>query len=179
MRPKWIRSYFTLLFVSSILKHFPILYSQQLNIGIPALFTVGINIIASVLRLRIVSNRKPLALPTYKTVSLILVLISAVFYLPNLINRSIVEVTANSTDTTTASNGTTVTVRYIPGKSEFGSTTLGKILVIIVQVTRGHLCAFIIIVVNVLTKIRLSHKIRCSNHLERLFGKHKEMSQFL
>ncbi len=61
--------------------------------GIPAIFTVGVTMIVSIMRLCIMSRHSYILnkLSNYKIVCSILLVFSAVFYLPNLLTRTIVE----------------------------------------------------------------------------------------
>ena len=77
-----------------------------------------------------------------------LIILSAVFYLPILLTKSI-KVTK-----TTSSNQTSYTYSMIT--NDFGNSTTGKILIIIVSVLRGFISLIILAVINIFTKIEFN-----------------------
>ena len=126
--------------------------------GIPAIFTVCIQIIVSLLRLNIVSNRKTCKLPDYKITSVFLVLFAAIYYSPNLITKQILatKVTLNSGAVATSNLTSSFYYTYSITNNSIGNSLVGKWLIILTTFIRGYVCAIIIIIINVISKMKLS-----------------------
>jgi hypothetical protein len=123
--------------------------------GIAAIFTVCMQIIVALLRLKIVTNKKTCKLPEYKKTGLIIIIFAAIFYSPYLFTKQIV---ATKVIVNRKINGTNVTsfyYSYSNPNNSVGNSDLGKWLIIVTTVIRGYICAFIIILINLITKIKL------------------------
>ena len=158
-------------------------FSVQLNYwlfytylkGIPAIYTVCVQIIVSLLRLKIVSSHKIIKLPNYKKISIILLLFSAVFYSPNLFTKKIFAVKCMLY---TEKNETRSYYSYSTINNSVGNSILGKCLIIVTQIIRGYIAAIIIIIINLITKARLNNhfvkrvNINHTNIKNKLTGKY-------
>ncbi len=129
--------------------------------GIFAIFTVCIQILVSMLRLSIVFNRKICKLPDYRLTSVILLIFSAIFYSPNGFTKAIVE-----TKTLVAGTNDTYEIAYSLGNNAIGQSNLGKTLIIVTTIIRGYVCAVVIIIINVISKIRLDSHIERSTKMQ-------------
>jgi hypothetical protein len=121
--------------------------------GIPAIYTVCVQIIVSLLRLNIVSSHKIIKLPDYKKISIVLLLFSALFYSPNLFTKKIFSAKCLLYS---EKNETKIHYSYSTINNSIGDSILGKCLIIITQIIRGYIAAIIIIIINLITKIRLN-----------------------
>ena len=122
--------------------------------GIAAIFTISIQIIVSILRLMIVTNKKFCILPGFSVMIILLIIFSAIFYSPNLFTQQIVEtkvlVSSNGT------NGTSVySYSYSTGNNSLGNSLLGKWLVIAVTIFRGFISLTIILSIDIFTSFKL------------------------
>ena len=133
--------------------------------GIPAIYTVCVQIIVSLLRLKIVSSNEIIKLPNYKKTSIILILFSALFYSPNLFTKKIF---AAKCLLYSEKNETNIYYSYSTINNSIGNSILGKCLIIVTQIIRGYIAAIIIIIINLITKARLN-----DHFVKRINIKHK------
>ena len=122
--------------------------------GIAAIFTITIQIIVSILRLMIVTNKKFCILPSFNIMIILLIIFSAIFYSPHLITQKIVEtkvlVSLNGT------NGTNVySYSYSTGNNSLGNSLLGKWLIITGTIFRGFISLTIILSIDIFTSFKL------------------------
>ena len=106
-------------------------------------------IIVAFLRMQIVMNKKFIKLPDYKITSVILLIISAIYFLPYAFTQTIIR------NEIIGDNGT-ISYSYKATNNDLGNSSIGKYLIIITTIIRGYICAAIIIAINVITKIKMT-----------------------
>lgn len=147
---------------SSYLGNFYMYFFYSYAKGIPAIMTIIIQILVSVLRLGIVSNKKMCNLPNFKLTLFGMTIFSAIFYLPYILNKKIIEVESteyeNGTNLTSINNADST---YKLGLSTFGSTDVSKWLIIVTTIIRGFISLIIILVIDIVSAVKLKE------HLEK------------
>ena len=93
--------------------------------------------------------------------SLILCIFGAIYYSPYGFTKQL--------SSTTKSNVTTWNVI----NNDVGNSSVGKILIIVTTVIRGYVCAILIIIINVLSKLKLDDHIAKKNKMKGP-GHHKK-----
>ena len=117
--------------------------------GIPAILSINIQITVSLYKYVQITNKTFFKFKYFKLTIVILILFSAVFYLPILLTKSL-KVVIKPT-----SNNLTITT-YSMIANDFGNSMIGKLLIIIVSVIRGFVSLIILTIINVLTKFEFS-----------------------
>ena len=129
--------------------------------GIPAIMTIIIQILVSVLRLGIVSNKKMCNLPNFKLTMFGMTIFSAVFYLPYILNKKIIEIKTESQFINGTNQTMNVESTYKLGLSTFGQTDVSKWLIIVTTSIRGFISLIIILVIDIVSAVKLKE------HLEK------------
>lgn len=111
--------------------------------GIPAILTINIQIIVSLYKYIQITNKTTFLFKFeyFKLKILFLTVLSALFYLPILLTKTIKVTQTNS---------------YSMISNDFGNGNVGKILIILITILRGFVSLFILIVINVLTKLEFN-----------------------
>ena len=103
------------------------------------------------MRLNILLNKRFCKLLNYKLTTFILLIFSAIFYSPNLFTKHIVPVKLSSP------KGSNITLyRYDMVNNDIGNGETGKTLLIVTNILRGFISAAVIVIINIISKIKLA-----------------------
>ena len=125
------------------------------------MFTIFVTILVSILRLSIITGIKICKLPNYKITSTILFIISAAIFSPIILTRQIIGKEVLILGNASENNNSSYFV-YSTVKNNFSKSPIGQFLVVAVSLFRGNVCAAIIIIINLTSKIILTRKMNKS-----------------
>ena len=133
--------------------------------GIPAILTIGIQIICSLYRYTQITNNNFCQFTFYKVILFVLVVFSAIFYSPIFFTKSMSVKVANTTRLLAVTNTNQTLIAYALSytysmvTNDIGKSTFGKVIIIVISVLRGFISLIILVVINLLTNYQFKKLI--------------------